>query len=101
MVVIVGDGDRGTWCDRVKINPVCESGVGDGGVGFLGMDTAWAKVLVNSGTSGAGSRFSSESEGMSEVSDDCCSDSSGAGVVLSHQALLGMAGRLLLGEYSG
>ena len=101
MVVIVGDGDRGTWCDRVKIHPVCESGVGDGGMGFLGMDTAWAKVLVNSGTSGAGSRFSSESEGVLEVSDDCCSDSSGTGVVLSCQALLGMAGKPLLGGYGG
>ena len=64
------------------------------------MDTAWAKVLVNSGTSGAGSRFSSESEGVSEVSEDCL-DSSGARVVLSRQALLGMAGRPLLGGYGG
>ena len=97
----MGDGGRGTWCGRAKINPVCESGVGNGGVGFLGMDTAWAKVLVNSGTSGAGSRFSSESEGVSEVSDDCCLDSSGVVVVLSRQALLGMAGRPLLGGYGG
>ena len=60
-------------------------------------------MLVSSGTSGARSRFSSWSEKVlrSEVSKDCCSDSSGARVVLSCQALLDMAGKPLLGGYGG
>ena len=39
LVVMVGDGGRGTWCDSAKINPVCWTGVGDGGVGLLGINT--------------------------------------------------------------
>ena len=60
-------------------------------------------MVVSSGASGTGSRFLSWSEEVlkSEVSIDCRSESSGAGAVLSHQALLGMAGRLLLGGYGG
>ena len=60
-------------------------------------------MVVSSDASGTGSRFSSWSEKVlrSEVSEDCCSESSDAGVVHSCQALLGMAGRPLLGGYSG
>ena len=34
-----GGRGRGIWCGSAKINLVCWTGVGDGGVELLGMDT--------------------------------------------------------------
>ena len=57
---------------------------------------------MSSGASETGLRSSSRSEVLwFEVSEDYCLESSGVWVVLSHQALLGMAGRPLLGGYGG
>lgn len=55
----------------------------------------WETVVVSSGASGAGSRFSSLSGKASrlECSEDCCSDSSGIGVLLLSQGILGILGQ--------
>ena len=103
LVVMAVDGAGEVKGGSVKIRPVCWTRVGDGGVGTLGIETAWAKVVVSSGASGTGLRSSSGSEVVLEsgVSKNCCSESLGSWVVLSRQALLGMAGKPLLGGYSG
>ena len=105
LIGLGGHGSGWGWFlgGSVKICPVCWTGVGDSGVGALGIETVWAKVVVSSGASGTGLRSSSGSEVVLEsgMSEDCCLESSGSWVVLSRQALLGMAGKPLLGEYSG
>ena len=77
LVAMAGGGAGG---GSMKIRLVCWTGVGNGGVGTLGMETVWAKVMVSSGALGTGLRSSSGSEVVLEsaVSEDCCSESSGS-----------------------